>query len=375
MADWFTRYTDGKYLHWITAFRHWIHVLFFVVAELWGQVALMLLYWSFVNHVCKIQDAKRFYAILIAAGDVALIISGPLVLAYTKKYSDSDFVYTVQVLIKYIGCSCVAILLTYWFTNRMVKPALINVGRNAPFFPQKLHLSLWKSLKHVAASPYLGNIAVMVIACGLSINIVEGTWKSYLKEVFPRAVDYQTFISKLNFWTGIIALLLSLFFSGGILRKFGWRRTARIVPVMIGIMGSLFFLMSYTKNYAPCLTNWIGSKLVLYIVIFGGIHNIIAKSIKYAFFDKTTQMAYIPLDPEAKVKGKAAVDLLGSRLGKAGSSWIQIGLLELLHTSSMQPLSGILLVFLLITTIMWYRAAGNIDQQFHKLEAESAKNS
>ena len=98
-----------------------------------------------------------------------------------------------------------------------------------------------------------------------------------------------------------------------------------------------------------------------------------AKSIKYAFFDKTTQMAYIPLDPEAKIKGKAAVDLLGSRLGKAGSSCIQIGLLELLHTSSMQPLSGIL--FLLITNIMWYRAAGNIDEQLHKLEAEGAKNS
>lgn len=372
MADWFSRYTGGKYLHWITAFRHWIHVLFFVVAELWGQVALMLLYWSFVNHVCKIQDAKRFYAILIAAGDVALIVSGPLVLAYTKKYSHSDFVYTVQALIKYVAYGCVAILLTYWFTNRMVKPPLIHVSRNAP--TQKLHLSLWKSLQHVASSPYLGNIAIMVVACGLSINIVEGTWKSYLKEAFPRAVDYQTFISKLNFWTGIIALLLSLFFSGGILRKFGWKRTAQIVPVMIGIMGALFFLMSYTKNHAPCLTNWVGSKLVLYIVIFGGLHNIMAKSIKYAFFDKTTQMAYIPLDLEAKIKGKAAVDLLGSRLGKAGSSWIQIGLLELLHTSSMQPLSGILLVFLLITNIIWYRSAGNIDQQLHKLEAEAAKN-
>ncbi|TSJ81184.1 hypothetical protein FPG78_04250 [Cardinium endosymbiont of Dermatophagoides farinae] len=279
-----------------------------------GQVALMLLYWSFVNNVCRMQDAKRFYAILIAAGDVALIITGPLVLAYTKKYSHSDFIYTVQALIGYVACCCLAILFTYWFTNHTLQPDAASMQRNTP--TKTLRLSLWESLKHVAASGYLGNITIMVVACGLSINIVEGTWKAYLKEAFPKAVAYQSFVSALNFWTGVIALIISLFFSGGMLRKFGWKATARIAPVVIGITGSLFFLMSYSKTNAPCLTHWMGSKLVLYLVIFGGIHNIAAKSIKYAFFDKTTQMAYIPLDPETKIKGKAAVDLLGSRLAK-----------------------------------------------------------
>jgi AAA family ATP:ADP antiporter len=201
---------------------------------------------------------------------------------------------------------------------------------------------------------------------------VEGTWKSYLKEAFPKAADYQSFSSEVTFWTGVFALIISLFFSGGILRKFGWKIAARVAPTTIGIMGCLFFLMSYGKNSVPCLTNWLGPKLVLYIVIFGGIQNLAAKAVKYAFYDKTTQIAYIPLDPEAKIKGKAAVDMLGSRLGKAGSSWIQIALLELFHTNSIQPLSGILFVFLLITTILWYRATDNIDKQLTILEAKES---
>ncbi len=67
----------------------------------------------------------------------------------------------------------------------------------------------------------------------------------------------------------------------------------------------------------------LGTTPLMLAVIFGMIQNIMSKSANTRFFDPTKEMAYIPLDPESKVKGKAAVDVVGARLGKSGGSFVQ----------------------------------------------------
>ena len=369
-ADWLNNYSNGKYLHFIAVLRHWIHVLFFITAELWGQIVIVVLYWTFVNNLYKINEAKRLYAILIAAGDLAIITSAPLILAYTKKYEHIDFILTVQALLGYTVILCLLIMATYWGVNRRSIEAID--GKHATEPAKKLHLSLWESIKHISSSKHLVGIATMMIACGLSINLLEVTWKSYLKEAFSKSSDYQIFTSQLNLWLGILAFSLSFFASGGIIRKFGWKITAQIAPITIGIGGCFFFLLSYSKHNMPHLTDWMGSKIVLYIVIVGGIQSLLAKVVKYVFFDKTIQIAYIPLDPETKIKGKAAVDLLGSRLGKAGSSWIHTGLLFFSQAHSIQPSSGILFTILLIAAILWYQATNYVSKQIGTFEEQEA---
>lgn len=102
------------------------------------------------------------------------------------------------------------------------------------------------------------------------------------------------------------------------------------------------------------------------IVIFGAFQNISTKMMKYAFFDPTKEMSYIPLDQESKVKGKAAIDVVGSRLGKSGAAWIQIVLIQIAGTGSVLSITHFLLPVIACTVICWIWSIRSLNKQFVK---------
>jgi AAA family ATP:ADP antiporter len=367
-ADRLTAWVGQENSHWVAIYRNWIQSIFFVMAELWGQIVIFLLFWGFVNHICNFGEAKRCYNIFLAGGDLALIFTGPLVLFLTRGTDLTGFGPALQNLVLCILGFGIGIVSLHWLLTHFMKkdPRLFQPEEKGAALDTKTKLSLWESLRFIARSKYLLCIAMMVVAYGLTINLTEVTWKANVKIAYPETADYQAFMAGLSSFIGFGSLFVSLFFSGLIVRRLGWHFSAQLTPIVVGTT-SLVFLSLYLFR------EWIGPYQnmapLLAVVLFGAFQNGLSKLMKYTFFDSTKEMSYIPLDQESKTKGKAAIDVIGSRLGKSGAAWIQIVLIQIAGTGSVLSITHFLLPLIGATVIFWILSVRSLNKQLAAVQS------
>jgi len=362
-SDWLIQKIGTKYSHWVAVYRNWIHSLLFITAELWGSVVILLMFWGFANDVTNVSEAKRSYNIYIAAGDVAAFSIGPIVCFATKKLAIFPFMFTVQALLGMAIAIGLLIMYIYWWVNHNVVDKMPRAAENAPK-KKKQKISLLEGFKLIGRSPYLLGVVILVVGYGLCISLIEISWKATVKQMFPKTSDYQMFMSVVTSYVGLIAFFISMFFGTNIIRKLGWRFSAQITPILVGGTGILFFAALIFKGQLNALSGFLGITPLALIVYLGAFQNVGSKVAKYSFFDPTKEMAYIPLSESEKIRGKAAIDVVGSRLGKSGSSWIQIAFLDLFGTGSILSISHLLIPIIVLATVSWIYSVNHIGREF-----------
>jgi ATP:ADP antiporter, AAA family len=354
-SDWLIAKLGTAWTPWVAVYRYWMDALFFIIAELWSSLVIFLCFWGLSNEINRVDEAKRFYTLFIAGGNLAAMSAGPLIWYVTSNTVGMPFQATLQQLIYYAVASGLCVMALHWWMMRRVMSDVRLQGPEpgSNRYLKKTKLSLMQSLRMIVTNKRLLAIAVMVIGFGLTINLVEVTWKANLKLQYPNPNDYQAFMGSVVSMTGLISFILSLVVGGTMMRSLGWHVCAQITPIAIGLTGMLFFCSYMWQDAFAPLVGWLGLTPLLLVVILGAIQVIASKVTKYTFFDMTKEMVFIPLDQEARVKGKAAVDMVGSRLGKSGSSWVQVALFELLGAGSILMVTPYLIPIFAVMAVAW----------------------
>jgi AAA family ATP:ADP antiporter len=258
----------------------------------------------------------------------------------------------------------------YWWINKHVltDPKFYDPAERERTKKEKPKMSLKESFMFLSRSKYIACLATLVICYGIAINLVEVSWKGQLKLQYPNPNDYQAFMGLFSTITGAVTIFMMLFVGGNVIRRFGWKTGALITPVVLLITGVGFFACVIFKGSLSGVIAMLGTTPLLLAVLFGTAQNIMSKSAKYSLFDPTKEMAYIPLDQESKVKGKAAVDVVGGRLGKAGGSLIQQGLMIACGSlAAITPYAGVILFGIIFA---WIYSSNSLSKKFLKLNAE-----
>ena len=360
------------HLQWfIKIIGNWSTVSLYIIAELWGSVGLSLLFWQFANQITLIDEAKRFYPTFGIIGNIGLPLAG-LVLGYflsENSIISKDYKF-IPVLSSTIVSSCIIMLLYRWVNANVVKNMELKQKK------RKAKASLVDSFKVIFFSPYLGLIAVLVFSYGVSINLVEGVWKAKMRELYPTSESYTHYMGEFQIWQGIFAIIFMII-GGNILRKVSWKSAAIFTPMMMLVTGLCLFALILLQGQISFgwFNSFVAVQPLAITVFLGSVQNILSKATKYSLFDATKEMAYIPLSQDLQSKGKAAVDVIGGRLGKSGGAFIQSTFFIIFHTLTFTDAIPYFAVIFFIVTLGWIFAVNALSKRYYVALKESETQS
>jgi len=284
---------------------------------------------------------------------------------YFSSIDSQTLLVQAAIIFVIISSAICSLLVRFVCKHVMSDPSLYinakadNVGREK--------LGIKESFKYIAKSKYLWLLLICSAAFGLSINLVEAVWKAKIKELYSTVNAYAEFSGLYILWTGIAIMVMTII-GNNIMRNHSWFVSAIITPIIIMITGIIFFtLVVFDQSIFTFFNNSVVMTPLALAVSVGAVQNILTKGTKYSIWDTSIQMLYIPLDSELRTKGKAAVDVVSSKVGKSSSGLLQSMLFVLIPTATYTTISPFLMVIFVIVCITWIYAVRKIFNEYQKL--------
>lgn len=361
--------------------EYWTFSLFYCASELWGSVVISVLFWSLANEVCTVSEAKTVYPLMGIAANVALVLAGSWV-----KYVNSHLVPlaggSTQAMLNYLVGGIVALTAVmaaakFALDNYCVGDyCAIDFEASSPKSPKgkkkkKKKGSLGESFAVIRSSPKIMNLALLVVSYGISHRLFEFAWKGQLRALYPTAAAYQSVLADVSIATGwctIALMLLGKF----VFQYFGWMAAASATPAIMLAAGAGFFGLSLAANQGISVLGMDPTAMAVAGVMAGAVTQVFARSSKFSLFDPAKEMVYIEMSREEKSKGKAAVDLLGSQIGKSGGAWITQAMLLL--TGSISASMPVIAAAFVAVIVSWLRAVMSLGGQLKDYEQQKASD-
>lgn len=366
--------TYPHFQHFFSVVGHWSSSLFYLFAELWGPTILSLMFWQFANEITRTREASRFYGMFGFIGQLAPMAAGYLGtrlcdMNLSLEDSAQGWSHYLHTIVGALLCSGMAILgLYYWMNQYVLKdPKYYDRATSVSVEKvQKPKMSLRESFSHIVQSKYLGYMAIMLIGYGLTMNLTGILWKKQLQLQYPNPLQYAYVMSQFSFLVGFSTVVL-IFFLKGIVGRFGWYRAAIITPLILVVTVIPFFTFIFYENQVNSWLSWAGLSPLMLAVFIGGAQQILCRSSKYSIFEPTKEMAYIPLDQELKIKGKAAVDVSVYSFSKACGGYISGGLLILTAASDLMVVAPYLAGIVVVVIVFWFVAIRRLSRLYYRL--------
>ncbi len=371
LGDWLLVHLPAGFKGFITMIRNWTFTSFYVISELWAPVMLGMLFWGFVNDNTEVSQAKRTYGLLNVGSNIAPILGGGIGILCAQTFSFSlsgtsedawsQTLTNLTLTLTALGLASMAIY--YWINRKVVEK--VKPVEGAPAEEKEVvKLSIRESIRYIAKSKYLTCLALIFLGYNISINVTDVLWKEQLKRFFTDPNEMLAHMNAITVGIGVVGTLGGALFSV-MVNRLGWTFVALLTPAVMTVMAIGFFVFLFAgEALTPLALTLLGATPLALTVYFGSLQYALSKACKYSVFDASKELAFLPLPSTSKTKGKAAIDGLGSAVGKSGASLTYQGLIIVL--GSVAASTPYVAVILFVVLSAWIFSVFSLGALFKK---------
>ncbi len=369
----------------IACLGNWPFVLFDVISEIWGIMAVASLFWQFANKITMQHEIKRFFAMYSVVGNIGVFSAGATLSSLQKvnpaipeQEANRIFDINVMILMGGVVAVCLIIMGIYFGINKFVltDPKLYVPDQVKPE-KKKEKVKFTEGMKIMFKSPSLMLLFVIIISVGMTLVLTELSWEAqlidYCKGFADRDLRYSRIKGYMSMAISIVTTVF-VFISTNLLMRCKWRTCASFPAFIYLIFGVPFFALILYSRFTG-KESIIGVDILIATVLLGSVVVCLSKSVKYSIADTTRNMVYTQLGDEEQTKGQASVEVIGGRLGKACGAGIQQVLTTIVKAgSNLVDHAPVVVGVFLFTLGAWLTSVFKLSPRYEKAVKENARH-
>ncbi|CAG2135063.1 hypothetical protein LMG31506_01485 [Cupriavidus yeoncheonensis] len=277
----------------------WLARVFYVWLSVFNLFVVSVA-WSLMADVFRPEQARRLFA-LLAAGASAGGLAGPVMGGWLVVHIGLTGLMLLSAAL--LAATLPGVGWLFGWRGRagagVAKPG--DAVAADPAHP--VGGGLWAGLSLVMRSRYLLGISLFVILLATASTFLYFEQARLVAEAFPQRARQTQVFSALDAVVQALTIIVQLFFSGRVARRYGVAALLTMVPLAV-VAGFLLLAMFPTFS-------------VLASVM------ILRRVGEYALLRPGREMLFTVVDPETKYKAKNVIDTAVYRAGDAVSAWVK----------------------------------------------------